>query len=696
MSKEFLLGGGDVRAFTNADALVDYLDNNGGCMLVKAGCGQGKTHMAIEICKKLKNHRIFSIVSRRTLNKDHMKKFATVNEIKDYKDEYGYSNDYGFITQVDSLLKHFYLRDGKLYSKNLNFQNERQYDNVVNTDDLFLYLDEIRSMIYHTWESKTYVENNRLEIIGIIKYLIRNCKYVIGTDADLNKTVIDLFDDAGRNFKYIVNEYKSYNGIVAKHIKSQEQMIEKIKTYESSLVCSDEKRLCKKIAKEVEYYFYVEKYGTDKGFDENKVLTGNGEFVNLIVADKNSEDIDIELDADKDYKEGREHNFRKIVVFSPTILYGIDSQDVRPTFCLFTTATALSTYDHIQMISRNRHPTILYYTFRTIKFSLPYYNSFEDAENDNKLIEKLSLEMFEKYSTNNNTAHIFKTKREDIDTYNKIKSTNSYINDCYKTNLFLHFRDALKDKGFLVEPLKEISFEKGHITRDVIKVDTDIQTIKDAIKKHKDYYEDNGKRPLISIDNNNLNELIEEIPSSQIYIAELFGKNKLNELWNIKRLFYMKEQSLIDNIDSRNDAPVNKTQNPLMQIYLFRRFLKLLGMSVYTNQMKINNLLTKTQSNTIVGEYGKTFADRTLKVDLTTRKGAEVLIKKMVQKLKLKDVILNTRRQYVTEDKKQRDYYEFSLDINRVNTNSYLLNNMNHDAYQQYNLNTDEFIEYED
>ena len=175
------------------------------CMIVKSDTGTGKTTSTAKYFNSLKNLRIISIVSRVSLGEQQVKTFSEANiTLRSYKNHFD-SHDNIFI-QLDSILK-------------------LQYDDFSNCA---VYLDEIDSLIQYLLDSTT-LETKRLNIYAMLCKIIKTCKIVIGTDADISNLTFDYIYNLRTNMLYVNNPFKNYNNIVANHYKDENEIIDEMK-----------------------------------------------------------------------------------------------------------------------------------------------------------------------------------------------------------------------------------------------------------------------------------------------------------------------------------------------------------------------------------------------------------------------------------------------------------------------------------
>ena len=170
------------------------------------------------------------------------------------------------------------------------------------------------------------------------------------TDADISDVCFKLLDHCKIEYEYVENTYKHNKGIISREVESLEKLVDEIKeTIENQklnnenqkyMVCCDSKRIAEKI------YLMLDKMGI--------IYTSDSEF-------------DINL------------NETFCIIFSPKIIYGLDSNVRRKVFCAYMGDT-ISPSNMLQQINRERDIIELVYYFEKRSFRLPKYNNFIECE----------------------------------------------------------------------------------------------------------------------------------------------------------------------------------------------------------------------------------------------------------------------------------------------------------------------------
>ncbi len=349
--------------------------------VIKSDTGTGKTtsfkHYVYD--NKLK---FISIVSRISLaNEQHstFNKHGLNPKLYSTKDIKLYNGD-NIVVTIDSIQK--------LY--NINFS------------EYVIFLDEYNSLLKYLITNnnqKSIININRTMIYMLFVKIINECKQIICADADINDISYSWMR-IHKSCKYIKNKYKHNNNVLAYEIKTYDNLIEKLKNETKFMLCMDSKNQALIIKKQLN--------------DPNILLIMGGD------------DTHYNLD---EYDK---------VIFTPKIVYGLDSSNKRNVYCYYTCKSIMPT-GMIQQLSRCRNIQTLYYHFSKKKF-IPNYNTYQ-----HKIVE---------VNTDNILGcRYFKMSVSDkiYDEYQNLLVSYTYNDDCYKTNMFAHYRKLLQDRGFILE-----------------------------------------------------------------------------------------------------------------------------------------------------------------------------------------------------------------------------------------------------
>lgn len=396
-------------------------------IIVKSDTGTGKTSSFTRFINKLTKYktkkRFISIVSRVSLGKEQTRVFREqkikckfhseiTDEIKKHGGEASWTKHEGqnIVITIDSLLK------------------------MRNWSDFYgytIYLDEINSLLdYMITANMKTLGDNRVFIFDFLKKIIHQANQVIMTDADVNDITIKYINQLveeekemldGGTRKYIINEYKHNTGRKAIEMYNYDVFVKELLEEKQVMVCSDSKTKIDVLAKEFR----------DIG-REYLCITGDGVYHHK---DSNIYRIKGEFSLD-DYD---------VVLFSPSIIYGLDSTMKRPVYAIYNGNT-ISAEQMNQQANRNRNITILKFMFEKPSLKMFDYNTEDDVYQ-----MLLGIEMNKgniKTMITDDGGNQLTIENAD---YLKLKSQYEYRIDCYNTNPRAHFIKILKNKGFDVQ-----------------------------------------------------------------------------------------------------------------------------------------------------------------------------------------------------------------------------------------------------
>ncbi len=423
-------------------------------IVVKSDTGTGKTTSFKSFIKSIDNNRFkfISIVSRISLGLEQYETFNEAGIDCGYYENDQYDPDENYIIQIDSLMK-------------LNYWNE-----IGACDNGILFLDEFNSIIKHLITSETLAKNGvRIPIMDLLINLIRDAKYVIMTDADISDPAmmfvnfaLDHETRSNGNLKdkllFIENEYKHNNGKKAEEILDIDTLIRMMKTTKKWICPCDEARSC----------------------DMLKEAIGDPNI--LVITSKTNKRYNWD-----------EHDR---IIFSPKVIYGLDSIMERPVFCFYQ-ETTIDPRDMLQQINRNRSITKLYYLFQRKKCRDTDFNTLQDCIEDTDNLKK--------WCDKNNYLHQEISRVHPI--FKEIFNILKYNKDCYDSNPYAHFKELLGIRGFIddtkiaqssVKKTKQLLKEDkerltNSINKDmefVIKMNEYIGLPEDEIENHKEIFMD--------------------------------------------------------------------------------------------------------------------------------------------------------------------------------------------------------------
>lgn len=377
--------------------------------VIKSDTGTGKTTL---IKRELydSSQKFISIVSRVSLGKEQYHNFNEYGiNCKFYKNSWTKEGD-SIITTIDSLMA-----CGEL---------------MKNISEYTIFIDEFNSVIEYLLQADTCLNKVRSKIWKYLIHILTHCKNFVCVDADISDMSLKLLQKLKLKYQYINNEYKHNKDVGAIEFFDLEKLITEIKKHPKYIVCCDSK-------KSAEYIFIH----TGK---TAKLLTSSTDKLN-------NETLD-------DFNQ---------IIFSPSIIYGLDSSMNRPVFVYHKECT-ISPKNMLQQVARCRDIKQLYYCFNKQKFKANTYSTILDATEHVKIIKEITISEFDVLDEQENY-------RQEI--FNELYIDYIYKQDIYNTNKYIHFKLLLESRGYILsnnEIKKTSVVDKEKINEDVekYKIDT--------------------------------------------------------------------------------------------------------------------------------------------------------------------------------------------------------------------------------
>ena len=278
--------------------------------------------------------------------------------------------------------------------------------------DYVVYLDEFNSLVEYLITSPT-LENKRIEVFYALKELLIHAKQVIMTDADISDTSLKLLKIFDMEYDYVQNIYSHNQGVKAEEIFSRIHFLNKIKKEKKFICCCDSKTEAEIIFNEL-----------------------GDESVQLITAETTK------------LPNFDEHDR---IIYSPKVIYGIDSVMKRPVYCFYKEHT-ISPTAMVQQIARCRNIEKLCFHFKEKRVSDYDFDNLEQCKDF--LIKK------DEYIIKNSWC-----MKDKIDDYIDLLINFKYSKDAHNTNKFAHFIKIITERGFIFNKqykknLKDITGKK--------------------------------------------------------------------------------------------------------------------------------------------------------------------------------------------------------------------------------------------
>lgn len=547
---------------------VDIISNKN--YVIKSDTGTGKTTLFKKYTKKNKSP-IVSIVSRISLGNAQYEEFSKAQiKISNYLSTCDY-----FIKDGDSIIITI---DSIQRLINLDFSN------------YIIFLDEFNSMLEYLWTCPNLNDKRVLCVKFLIK-IIQECKQFICVDADISYVCKLFLKFCGVEYDYIVNEYKHNKNVPAKEIFDYENFINLIDSCINKTGCLIP---CdSKLSAETIYERITEGYDTENNHEQEN-YNSCVRYVNDISIALITSETDEYLPLD-DYD---------VVVFSPKIVYGLDSVRKRPVFAHYKEHT-ISPKSMLQQIARNRNITKLYYIFYKKKFHECNYNKLLDVAYDIKDQQKLiAFKML--CNTDENTL------------FNHILTIIRFNEDAQNTNKFAHFKNLLKQRGFI----DDTEYFQTKI-KNLSVAEKELKEKKELNFNPKDGKWDKVKEML------NLHEDADVMEYKDMFL----NIGHLQNHFNFNKFFFRDSDYWSSRLEKQNEYNVIKST---------ATYNKCLFIKEITNKAQmINKLdimsckaLDKNTADYVIEKYKTMFRDRTKKdIDLTTNQGIQGFVSKLYKKM---------------------------------------------------------------
>ena len=357
--------------------------------VLKSGTGTGKTRAFLEYIKENPNKKFISIVSRVGLGDEQYNNLKSHNiKCELYTEQTFKYGDNIIITPESSVL-----------INNYDFSNYT------------IFLDEFNSITEHLLSSST-LKTRRKNAFTTICKMIKNCQQFIAVDADISEISQEFLNLLRVEYKLVKNIYQNFKNKKCKFFNVESEFIEKLKGEKKFMLCCDIKNT-------------AEVYHKLLGDDTIKLITS-----------ETTEKIDNLSNYDK-------------VIFSPKIIYGLDSQNIRPVYAVFSGRT-ITPYQMVQQLTRERQLTQINIFFPTPTSKTALFDDNDKCENYQVTILNNFKDAYEiNFDDIEDIEDIDNGDFEDV--FNILHTKYIYKIDCLTTNPKLHLIDILTSRGFTVE-----------------------------------------------------------------------------------------------------------------------------------------------------------------------------------------------------------------------------------------------------
>ena len=441
--------------------------------VIKSDTGTGKSTCMKKYIND-NNVTYFSLVSRKSLLREQANTFPYVQVCSDIH-EPKFRGAKNIISTIEKAMK--YIGHEVIIKPDpTNLFGEKIEHSFNYVKGCTLILDEFDSFLKHLMNSPTV--RNRINVWKWLIELINSVDKVICLDADISEISLYYLSKivGQQNITYINNLYKHNNNVNVNIENVYNDFVESIKKQEKFMVCCDSLKECENLKKKL-------------GLKNIKLFTSN----------TNNEDVDL----DKYDK----------VIFSPTIIYGLDSSMERPVYALYTGNTIESS-SMVQQIARNRNITNLTIHFINKKYSEPKYNSVSECREELILSKEWIIQEF---GVLNCDSSLF------FDIY----ALMNYKLDIIGTNKYVHLIKILKSRG--------CSINFNGFGQTSVK-DNKFETLQQEIERAKENLDLTTESKILLLEDLNISE------DQYIENIELLRDTKnINYHYNIKSYFIYDE-----------------------------------------------------------------------------------------------------------------------------------------------------------
>lgn len=548
--------------------------------VIKSDTGTGKTTLFKKYIADNEINNVISTVSRISLADEQYVQFNEEGiEIHNYRYFKGrFNTGVSVIITIDSIIRLAQINDLSQY---------------------VVFLDEFNSLMEYLMTCPN-LKRNRCIVFKMLLKILRECKQIICVDADINSNSLKILDFCNVKYDFVINKYLHNKSSGDKPVSSKEiftfdSFIEELQKLNEAMVCCDSKIDAETIFKKViEYKFkqhnidinVIKENGeiSTEDSDGNKTLN---KYEKRVVYIKGCSICLITSDTDEMINLDK-YDF---VIFSPKIVYGLDSIKKRPVFGHYKEHT-ISPKAMIQQIARCRNIEYLRYIFYKKVCIEDKYNTLKDVEAETK--DLLELSTFELICD-----------KEELKLYIDMLNTIIYNNDAYNTNKFCHFKMLLEERGFKDEE----KYLKANNVFDICEANKETRLEK---YENFDTYDSH---------NNKINEYL-KLPIHEIkkYKDLFLEPNMLERHFTIQQFFF---KGLVDwdkNISEMSGFFNDKLHSSPNKLKYITRLMKELNLTTRNNINADIGLSSKTVSEKYYNEYKLLFRNRTKEtIDLTDK-----------------------------------------------------------------------------
>lgn len=570
-------------------------------VIIKSDTGTGKTTLFTHYCLKTQP-KVLSICARTSLVDAQHQVFCNSGiHCLHYKTDKILKYN-SAVTTIDSLNKCSIL--------------------IEDIHEYVVFIDEANSLVEYlaTVDYIKDIENK----FNMFLYILKHCKKVIMVDADISDVIFRLTDYLQRSTKYIINQYKHNQGVPTEEYDDIDKIIADINTRDKYMVACDSKRIAQ----------YIFLHTGKKG-----ILIHSGK--------------------DNKLPEGTTLDDYDCVIFTPAIVYGLDSTMRRHVYAIMKTRT-ISPRHMLQQISRCRDITKLHFFFGSKKSTYPKYNSYKECHDIVNTTWKKGKNIYD----------IDNFEAEKL--FNKIYRDVEYKKDAYDTNKPIHLKLLLKDRGFIldetVEPIIKPTMNAKQIKNAVLEYELSKLDLNDVNVKDKNEKYLGG----LTI------EQLEQIPEIFVddhLLTSYFLVNKFYKLVNDDRAI----EDINETNKDKNDFVIKKFMSQANRMIFLEKFKKKVNY-----QFKDNCDIYVPEFDTMdftkeIDDYKSIFRCQSFKpIEINDRYDCENIIYKMTRQIygdlfrgkKIKVNNKNRYRYHINDEYNALRIYDKIQEFQKINNKS--------------------------
>ena len=494
-----------------------------------------------------------------------------------------------------------------------------------------LYIDEINSFLHNLTHSTT-LDTNIKEVYEALLNILKHCKKIILSDANIKNNVGDLINNIKQDKKvlFVKNHFQKYKNIKAYHINDANNflnlMLERVKNNNYFLCGGDNRKEIHKI------YNECKKVTTEEQIKDFILITSETDF--------------ILYNANEQFKN-------KFVFYSPKIIYGVDfnnfeAQDV----FIYIKGMTISPSESFQQLCRTRNIKNLYFHGNDKNKIVP----FKTLEQTKKHFKE-SLNLSKKLNIISTYFNEKDDKQIIENTFFNLFVRNEFIKSVYKSNKVKHFKNILSSFGFEVIESNQHYQTFNKILKNTMDDDLITETdekferfINDIDKDKPEYFNFNKRVELLKLSN------IEDMIKYKDYLINNTLLNNHFKIINYLKTDIEKAKQFNKKSEGSYDCKIIGTTE---------QKLKIINQIERDYNINIKNGIINNNSNEV--KFNKDFYKLIVNVFQTKKKQPKKMNEVIILYISmLRHTYLNLIESKKLKTKENRDKTEFKLNYLRL------------------------------